>query len=127
MHLPGHTAGSIALIDKSNGILATGDTLYKTDEQLIDWYVGGSSVAQMARSVEKLVDQLPNIDVVLPGHNEVIEATEAKIHGENYLKMAKGSGRKIKKVFSRFRTSMLIGIHSRGHRVTGFAREWMKN
>ena len=35
----GHTVGSIGLVDKGNSLLVTGDTLYQTDEQLIDWYV----------------------------------------------------------------------------------------
>ena len=33
-----------------------GDTLYATDGELIDWYVGGSSVNQMAQSVRRLSD-----------------------------------------------------------------------
>ena len=34
----------------------TGDTLYSTNGELIDWYVGGSSVNQMAESVRLLQD-----------------------------------------------------------------------
>ena len=32
---PGHSPGSIAVHDKDNGILVTGDTLYQTDHGLI--------------------------------------------------------------------------------------------
>ncbi len=37
LHLPGHTIGSIGLVDDENGLLVTGDTLYRTDGELIDW------------------------------------------------------------------------------------------
>ncbi len=55
LHLPGHTAGSMGLFDSWNGILVTGDALYATEEQLIDWYPPGSSVRLMANSLETLL------------------------------------------------------------------------
>ena len=39
LHLPGHTSGSLGLVDEKEGILATGDVLYQTEGELIDWYV----------------------------------------------------------------------------------------
>ena len=33
--VPGHSPGSIALHDRDNGVLVTGDTLYQTDHGLI--------------------------------------------------------------------------------------------
>ena len=33
-----------------------GDTLYRTSGELIDWYVGGSSVSQMANSIRHLTE-----------------------------------------------------------------------
>ena len=36
--------------------VSIGDTLYSTDGELIDWYVGGSSVKQMAKSARLLYD-----------------------------------------------------------------------
>ena len=29
LHLPGHSPGSLGLLDQENGVLATGDTLYR--------------------------------------------------------------------------------------------------
>ena len=49
--------------------------ILQTNEQLIDWYVGGSSVWTMALSVHqlrKILRENSNINTVLPGHNEVL-------------------------------------------------------
>ena len=74
--ISGHTVGSIGLIDRHAGLLVTGDTLYQTDEQLIDWYVGGSSVAKMAESVaclRQILAEDKRLTTVLPGHNCVLD------------------------------------------------------
>ena len=44
----------------------TGDTLYSTSGELIDWYVGGSSVNQMAQSVRRLSDVILTKNVIFP-------------------------------------------------------------
>ena len=76
LHLPGHTAGSLGLLDRAAGVLATGDTLYATDEELIDWYPGGSSVTRMGQSVKMLMDLVAGSKeadfTALPGHNQVL-------------------------------------------------------
>ena len=41
LHLPGHSPGSLGLIDRESGVGATGDTLYHTSHGLIDWWEGG--------------------------------------------------------------------------------------
>ena len=49
--------------------------ILQTNEQLIDWYVGGSSVWTMALSVHqlrKILRENSNINTVLPGHNGVL-------------------------------------------------------
>ncbi|XP_023322516.1 metallo-beta-lactamase domain-containing protein 2 isoform X2 [Eurytemora carolleeae] len=70
LHIPGHSPGSIALIDEI-GVLITGDTLYKTSHGLIDWYPG-SSCYRMRSSVEKLVNlcRQHKVETILPGHNQ---------------------------------------------------------
>ena len=54
LHLPGHSPGSIGLLS-DDGILVTGDTVYATDEELIDWYPG-SSCLQMRESVQRILE-----------------------------------------------------------------------
>ena len=43
--------------------LCLGDTLYSTSGELIDWYVGGSSVNQMAQSVRRLYNLITDKEV----------------------------------------------------------------
>lgn len=53
LHLPGHTPGSIALFDPSDGTLFSGDVVY--DDDLLDSLVGGDPV-EYARSLRRLRD-----------------------------------------------------------------------
>jgi len=71
IHLPGHTSGSIGLLEEGRGILVTGDTLYSTTGELIDWYVGGSSVIQMVQSVRRL--------------SEILESKKVPISSSKFL------------------------------------------
>ena len=50
-----------------------GDTLYSTTGELIDWYVGGSSVIQMLQSVRRL--------------SEILESKKVSILHSKFLKL----------------------------------------
>ena len=63
--LPGHTPGSIGLLDEASGALFSGDAIY--DGGLIDT-LPESDVAAYLRTMERLRD-LP-VDVVYAGHDE---------------------------------------------------------
>jgi glyoxylase-like metal-dependent hydrolase (beta-lactamase superfamily II) len=63
--LPGHTQGSIGLLDEASGALFSGDAVY--DGSLIDT-LPESDVAAYARTMERL-RELP-VEVVYPGHDE---------------------------------------------------------
>ena len=49
-----------------DGILVTGDTVYRTDHELIDWYPGSSSI-DMASSVKKILNMSHEVNLALPG------------------------------------------------------------
>ena len=49
-----------------DGILVTGDTVYRTDHELIDWYPGSSSI-DMASSVTKILNMSHEVNLALPG------------------------------------------------------------
>jgi len=128
IHLPGHTIGSIGLIDRSAGLLVTGDTLYQTDEQLIDWYVGGSSVTKMAQSVARLRQILAEdkrLTTVLPGHNCVLDNFRALATADSHIARA-NRGRSTAKRFSRARTATVLAMNQLMP-VPEFAREWLQN
>ena len=113
MHLPGHSPGSIGLLNQRDGILISGDTLYRTDSELIDWYPG-SSVAQMATSVERI--HKLDLSLVLPGHNdEIISWKEIKEQCERHLEMATSSSaaRSWTKMLSRARARGILELNSR--------------
>jgi glyoxylase-like metal-dependent hydrolase (beta-lactamase superfamily II) len=65
LHVPGHTAGSIALFNAGAGILFSGDTLFKNSYGRTD--LPGGSDAQMAASLKRLF-ALDGSVKVLPGH-----------------------------------------------------------
>jgi len=63
---PGHTPDSLCLLDRSNRLLFTADTFYLGPIYL---YVPETDAAAYRRSVERLALLVPQLDVLLPGHN----------------------------------------------------------
>jgi glyoxylase-like metal-dependent hydrolase (beta-lactamase superfamily II) len=63
---PGHTPDSIALIDRENGLLFTGDTYYPGDIWL---YRPETNLDAYVASVQKLAALAPQIKLVLGAHN----------------------------------------------------------
>ena len=130
MHLPGHSPGSVALLDAVGGVVATGDTVYETDGELIDWYPG-SSVLAMRRSVRRLFDVAATGAgglVALPGHNGVMAGAERlRAACERHLEMAASAARTARKAaLSRPRAAALLALNSRVAPVPEWARDWMK-
>lgn len=62
---PGHTAGSICLLDEGNRLLFTGDTI--TDRPLQG--IGeGVSLPEYQATLRLLAEMSPDVDLLLPGH-----------------------------------------------------------
>ena len=68
---PGHTPDSLALLDRKNGLLFTGDTFYPGPIYL---FVPETDFAAYARSVAKLAALEPQIKLLLPAHNVPVAA-----------------------------------------------------
>ncbi|MFC6019907.1 MBL fold metallo-hydrolase [Plantactinospora solaniradicis] len=83
LHLPGHTPGSIALLEERTGTLYSGDVVY--DGALID-NLPNSDVAAYWRSMEFLADL--DVSVVHPGHGHSFDRTRLRQLAETYLKLA---------------------------------------
>lgn len=124
IHLPGHSPGSISVHDEDNGVIATSDTLYRTDGELIDWYPG-SNASHMLQSVNRLLDltQTGSVSTVLPGHNDVLDNVEAVEAARMYVE-AHGTARIIKKAVSRTRATIVSKAHSLLP-MPDFTREWI--
>jgi len=66
IHVPGHTPDAIALIDREQGLLWTGDTFYVGPIWL---YAPETDLAAYNRSLDRLLLELPNLKALLPAHN----------------------------------------------------------
>ncbi|GAA1874876.1 MBL fold metallo-hydrolase [Asanoa iriomotensis] len=81
LHLPGHTPGSIALLEERTGTLYSGDIIY--DGGLID-DLPNSNVAAYRRSMEFLADL--DVSVVHPGHGHSFDRARLRQLAEAYLR-----------------------------------------
>ncbi len=63
---PGHTPDSLCLLDRANRLLFTADTFYLGPIYL---YVPETDLPAYRRSVERLAQLVPQLDILLPGHN----------------------------------------------------------
>jgi hydroxyacylglutathione hydrolase len=70
LHIPGHSAGGIALYDEKDRVLIPGDVVY-ADYSIGRFDLHGANPAQLANSLMMLAD-LP-IDILLPGHNRIMK------------------------------------------------------
>lgn len=64
--VPGHTHGSSAIYDREDGLLFTGDALFRDYETIAT--VSGFTLADARRSVEQRIRTLPQGTLCLPGH-----------------------------------------------------------
>lgn len=69
LHIPGHSAGSIALYDPEARILIPGDTVY-ADYAIGRFDLYGANGAQLRESLMALAEL--DVDILLPGHNRIV-------------------------------------------------------
>jgi glyoxylase-like metal-dependent hydrolase (beta-lactamase superfamily II) len=81
LHLPGHTPGSIALLEERTGTLYSGDIVY--DGALID-DLPNSDVAAYRRSMQFLAGL--DVSVVHTGHGHSFDRTRLRLLAEAYLR-----------------------------------------
>ncbi|WP_186526136.1 MBL fold metallo-hydrolase [Leekyejoonella antrihumi] len=84
LHLPGHTAGSIALYEQEARSLFSGDVVYDLEpgEQLLD-EMHGSEVDSYIASMQRLAT-LP-VDMVYPGHGHSFDGTRLRELARDYV------------------------------------------
>ena len=83
--VPGHTMDAIALLDKTNGYIWTGDTFY---EGPIFLFAEGTDLLAYEKSIAKLAKMAPQLKRVFPSHNNPISQPERLIELKtNFIKM----------------------------------------
>lgn len=68
IHTPGHTRGGVCFLFESEGVLVTGDTLFKNSVGRTD--LPGGDVRDMTASLKRLKTLADNLQI-LPGHGEM--------------------------------------------------------
>ncbi len=69
IHIPGHTADAIALLDREAGYVWTGDSFY---EGPIWLFWEGTDLDAYVRSVDRLADLVPDLTRIFPAHNTAV-------------------------------------------------------
>ena len=86
LHFPGHTAGSIGLIDEKARILFSGDTVYESNP-LID-FLPTSDVNSFVQSCRRLQNLSNHVDVVFPGHGDSFDSRRLHELASDYISNA---------------------------------------
>ncbi len=86
IHTPGHTPGSVCLLGP--GLLFSGDTLFALSVGRTD--LRGGDPAQMAASLRRLLEVVPDDTLVLPGHGPATRFGEER-RCNPYLAQAAGN------------------------------------
>ena len=80
LHLPGHSPGSIALLDEHNGDFFSADAIY--DEGLVD-DIPGADVETYLRTMRRLADL--DVRTVYAGHGEVMDRRQMRRVALDYI------------------------------------------
>lgn len=80
IHLPGHSPGGIALYDKEDKFLISGDSLFYGSIGRTD--LPGGNLAKLLESIKKKLYTLPDDVVVYPGHGPSTTILKEKQHNQ---------------------------------------------
>ena len=86
LHFPGHTAGSIGLIDEKARILFSGDTVYKSNPLI--GFLPTSDVNSFVQSCRRLQNLSNQVDVVFPGHGDSFDSRRLHELASDYISKA---------------------------------------
>ena len=86
LHFPGHTAGSIGLIDEKARILFSGDTVYKSNPLIS--FLPTSDVNSFVQSCRRLQNLSNQVDVVFPGHGDSFDSRRLHELASDYISKA---------------------------------------
>lgn len=76
VHTPGHTPGSICLIDRKQGVMFSGDTLFSDGVGRTD--MPGGDPEALEKSLQKILGIVEDVNTILPGHGEIVQGDVKK-------------------------------------------------
>lgn len=88
---PGHTKGSICLMDRRNRVCFTGDTLFDTDLGRSD--LDGGSEEDMKKTICNIADKWENDITIYPGHDEGCTMKKVRMYNTEFLALRDGNER----------------------------------
>lgn len=88
---PGHTRGSICLINRRSRVCFTGDTIFDTDLGRTD--LNGGSEKDLADSIKNVIDKWENDITIYPGHDGSCTMKYVRQHNEEFLALRDGNER----------------------------------
>jgi glyoxylase-like metal-dependent hydrolase (beta-lactamase superfamily II) len=80
LHLPGHSPGSIALLDEHNGDFFSADAIY--DEGLVD-DIPGADIETYLKTMQRLADL--DVGTVYSGHGELMDRRQMQQVARDYI------------------------------------------
>jgi glyoxylase-like metal-dependent hydrolase (beta-lactamase superfamily II) len=80
LHLPGHSPGSIGLLDEANGDFFSADAIY--DEGLVD-DIPGANVETYLRTMQRLAEL--DVGRVYAGHGEMMDRKQMRQVALDYI------------------------------------------
>ena len=88
IHIPGHTPGSIALLDRENRFIITGDTV---SDGPVFMFGETRSLETYMESLEKLISMAENFDTVYPSHGTFpLPPSQLSVNLEGAKKLSAG-------------------------------------
>lgn len=91
LHTPGHTKGSICIMDEKSRVCFTGDTIFDTDLGRTD--LDGGSEEDMKNSICSVVDKWENDIMIYPGHDDGCTMKKVRIYNTEFLALRDGNER----------------------------------
>ena len=115
LHFPGHTHGSIGLIDEEARILFTGDTMYN-HSCIIDW-LPHSNITAYKETCRRLQELSSQVDQVFPGHMDPFDGKRLQLLATDYISKA-GVCHKISSTLLRGIATMVLKAKYSGNVAT---------
>lgn len=89
IHVPGHTPDALALLDRANGLLWTGDSYYDAPVWL---YMPETNLDAYEQSIARLAALAPTLTRLLPAHNTVSASPARLVAMQKAIRQVRSGG-----------------------------------